>query len=368
MPSQSVLIEIEKYRSDSSSRRWELPAWEHPFGQGILPLFISFEDHLFPVGTAFTIGRGVTFLVSAAHNIREAWRYEGRLSHLLTAREIPESVALKQAGFSVLHHQPNGKGGITFLIWPMETVEGAPPTDVVIGYPQFQTEAATLVNRLSFDLPLIGEKVWSVGYCEFNFPKNGIPLAAVRAGSFDWEHEYGHKLVVVEGFVERIFTQRFASGFVEGACFTFDAEIAHAQSGGPVLSSEGIVRGINSAGASQFFDRPVSIASLLYPLLFMNLRFGAQLGIMRLNASRPLFDLITQGTIPTDGSEERAIIGQDAASGRFYVNPRVEKSMSEYVHDDFAGFQSGRTATAEMRPGYRLRKVQRDEPGQSGTQ
>jgi hypothetical protein len=89
---------------------------------------------------------------------------------------------------------------------------------------------------------------------------------------------------------------------------------------------------------------------------------------MRLNASRPLFDLITQGTIPTDGSEERAIIGQDAASGRFYVNPRVEKSMSEYVHDDFAGFQSGRTATAEMRPGYRLRKVQRDEPGQSGTQ
>jgi hypothetical protein len=357
MPSKSIRIEIEKYRNDPGLRRWELPAWGHPFGQGILPLLISFEDCLFPIGTAFTIGQGVTFLVSAAHNIREAWRYEERLSHLLTAREIPESVALKHAGFSVLHHRPNGNGGASFLIWPMETVEGAPPTDIVIGYPQFQTEAATLVNRLSFDLPPIGEKVWSVGYCKFKFPKGGIPLAAVRAGSFDWEHEYSHKLIVVEGYVERIFTQRFADGYVEGPCFTFDAEIAHAQSGGPVLSPEGIVRGINSAGASSFFGRPASIASLLYPLLFMNIRFGAQIGPVRINATHPLFNLITHGTIPTDGSEERAVIGHDVASNRFYVNPRIERSLSAFVHDDFAGFQGGKPATAETRQTYRLRPL-----------
>ncbi|WP_338693198.1 hypothetical protein V5279_43340 [Bradyrhizobium sp. 26S5] len=237
----------------------------------------------------------------------------------------------------------------------MENVQGAPPTDVVIGYPQFQTEAPSMVNRLSFDLPIIGEKVWSVGYCEFKYPEHGIPLAAVRSGAFDWEHDYSHKLVVVEGFVQRIFTQRFANGFVEGPCFTIDAEIAHAQSGGPVLTSDGVIRGINSAGATTFLNQPGSIISLFYPLLFMQLRFGAQMGIVRLNATRPLIDLIGQGTIPTDGSETRVAVGHDATTGRFYVNPRVEKSVATYVHDDFAGYQAGKLATQESRPFYRLR-------------
>lgn len=355
MLSQIISIPIEKYRTDPSSRRWELPAWDHPFGQGIFPLFISFEDHLFPVGSAFTIGRGVTFLVTAAHNIQEAWHYEERLSHLLTTRPTPEQVTLKQAGFSVLHYTMDDNGRMSFLIWPMENVQGAPPTDVVIGYPQFQTEVPSLVNRLSFDLPAIGEKVWCVGYCEFKYPEGGIPLAQVRAGTFDWENDYGHKLVVVEGFVQRIFTQRFANGFVEGPCFTIDAEIPHALSGGPVLSSDGVIRGINSAGATNFFNQPTSIVSLFYPLLFMQLKFGAQIGPVRMDALRPLIDLVGQDVIPTDGSELRASIGHDAATGRLYVNPRTEKAMGAYVHDDFAGFQAGKTATEESRPTYRLR-------------
>src|ERR1051325_9644482 len=216
MQLQSVTIEVEKYRSDPSSRQWELPAWGHPFAQGILPLFITFEDHLFPVGTAFTIGRGVPFIVSAAHNIREAWKYEPRISHLLTARELPKSVDLKHAGISVLYQGANTNGGIDGTIWPLETVEGGPPTDVVFGFPKFQTNLPTLVNRLSFDLPPVGMKVWSIGYAGFEFPLHGIPLAAVRNGTFDWQHDYSHKLLVVEAIVERIFTQKFAAGFVEG--------------------------------------------------------------------------------------------------------------------------------------------------------
>src|SRR5260370_39375879 len=117
MRSQSVTIEIEKYRDDPSRRQWDLPPWGHPFSQGILPLFMTCEDHLFPVGTAFTIGRGVTFVMSAAHNIREAWKYEERLSHLLHARDMPKSVNLKHAGISVLHHRQNENGGISFTIW-----------------------------------------------------------------------------------------------------------------------------------------------------------------------------------------------------------------------------------------------------------
>ncbi len=364
MHSQSVTIEIEKYRNDPSSEQWELPAWGHPISQGVLPLFITFEDHLVPAGTAFTIGRGVAFVVSAGHNIREAFKKEERLRHLLSSRELPESLDLRHAGISVLYHRPNENGGISLTIWPLETVAAAPPTDVVFGFPEFQTNFPTLVHRLSFDLPPIGEKVWSIGYADFKFPPDGIPLEKVRNGTFDWKGDYSHKLLVVEGFVERIFTQKFAAGFIEGACFTFDAEISHGQSGGPVLSSEGVVCGINSAGASDFFARPASIASLLYPLLFIKLHFGATMGPVRMNGVRPLIDLIGQGFIPTDGSEERVGIGTDQADGSFVVHPQADKATSDYVHDDFRGFQEGRKATKETRPAFRLRKVaQQNENG-----
>jgi hypothetical protein len=356
MLSQTVDIEIEKYRNDPSSRQWELPPWGHPISQGVLPIFITFEDRLFPVGTAFTIGRGVTFVVSAAHNIREAWKHEERLDHLLAAREIPSSIELQHVGFSVLHHRPNGRGGIDISIWPLENVIGAPPTDVVFGFPEFQTKFPTLVNRLSFDLPVIGEKVWSVGYADIE-PRDGIPIADIRNGTFDWQHDYSHKLIVVEGFVQRIFTQRFSVGFLDGPCFTFDAEISHAQSGGPVLSTDGVVRGINSAGGMLYFNRPVSIASLLYPLLSIQLRFGVTMGPVRMNAVRSLVDLVGQGMIPTDGSEERVCIGEQQPDGSFAVHPHASKAMGSYVHDDFSSYQLGRKATQQVDPVFRLRRV-----------
>jgi hypothetical protein len=360
----AIIEEIEKYRGDPSSRQWDLPSWNHPLAQGVLPLFVTFEDHLFPVGTAFTVGRGVTFVVSAAHNIREAWKYERRLHHLLTATNLPRSISLKQAGISVLHQRPNGRGGVSFTIWPLETVEAAPPTDLVIGYPEFQAEFTAPANRLSFDLPPIGERVWSIGYCDFHYPKDGISLTAVREGDFDWNAEYGHKLRVVEGVVERIFVQKFAAGFVEGPCFAFSAAIAHAQSGGPVLSSDGAVIGVNAAGAESFFDRPMSIGSLLYPMLLSQLRFGVQMGPMRLNASHPLISLIAHGTILTDGSEKRVGLSPND-DGKLGVNPRVEIAMISNVHDDFAGFLDGKGPTVDKRPQAHFREITQEDSGPS---
>jgi hypothetical protein len=353
---QSVTIEIEKYRTDVHSREWELPAWGHPIAQGVFPLLISYNDHLFPIGTAFSIGRGVPFIVSAAHNIYEAWKYEPRLAHRALPRELPESIDLKHAGLSISYHRVDDGGRIRFSVWPLETVAGAPPTDVVFGSLKFRTDCPMLVHPLSFDLPTIGEKVWSIGYSAFTFPKNGIPLAAVRRGSFDWQNEYSHKLMVVEGVVQRIFIQRFAAGFVEGPCLTIDAEIAHAQSGGPVLSPDGLVRGVSSAGATEFFNSPTSIASLLYPTLFSELRFGASIGPVRINASRTLVDLIGQGIIKTDGSEERVGIQQDAITGAPSVNPRAPKAMSDFIFDDFAGFQNTKAATPHAGTAFRLRR------------
>jgi hypothetical protein len=355
MPFQPVTIEIEKYRNDPSSRQWELPAWGHPISQGVFPLFITFEERLFPVATAFMIGRGIPFVVSALHNIREAWKKEERLSHLLAARDLPNSIDLGHVGFSVLYHQPNGRGGIDIAIWPLENITAAPPTDVVFGFPEFHTKFPTLVNRLSFDLPAFGKKVWSIGYAEFKSPADGIPVSEIRNGTFDWRRDYGHKLMVVEGFVERIFTQKFIPSYLEGACFTFDAEISHAQSGGPVLSTEGLVRGINSAGATLYFDGPTSIASLLYPFLSIQLRFGATMGPVRMNGSGALIELLGHGMIPTDGSEGRVAIGAERLDRSFAVYPRADKAMSSHIHDDFSAYQQGRKASKQATgPVFRL--------------
>jgi hypothetical protein len=352
-----VQIEIEKYRKNSSSRQWELPAWGHPISQGVLPLFITFEGRLFPVGTVFTIGRGITFVISAFHNIREAWKHEERLAHLLFTPELPKSIDLRSAGISVLHHRPNDRGGMDITILPLENVAGAPPTDVVFGFPEFQANLPTLVNRLSFDLPPIGEKVWSIGYAEFKFPPDGIPVAEIRNGNFDWHRDYSHKLMVVEAFIERIFTRRFIPSYLNGACFTFDAEISHAQSGGPVLSSQGLVRGVNSAGATHFFGRPISVASLLYPFLFIELRFGVTFGPVRMNRIAELIELIGEGRIPTDGSEERVGICKVNGTETFSVHPRAEKTMSGYIHDDFFGYEQGMKASHQERTVFRFRRA-----------
>lgn len=358
MSNPAVTIELDKYRRDRSQRSWELPPWGHPISYGVYPLFISYDQQLFPLGTAFSIGNGITFIASAAHNIAEALRYERRLSHLQGQRELPKKLQLKDVGFYVLVQQFQSEPKQLKLL-PLETVNGAPPSDVVFGFPRFEPGLLTAVQTLSFDLPSIGERVRSIGYCDFN--PRVIPWQSVAEGTFDWAVNYSHRLVVVEGFVERIFTQRFASGFVEGACFSFDAEIMHGQSGGPVISDTGLVRGINSAGASSFFDRPASVASLLYPFLFLEMQFGVQLGPVRMNGSQPMISLIERGSIRTDGSEQRVGITFDETENKFVVNPVAPTKTASYVHDDFTGFKKDLKASKQTTPVYYLRQNADDQ-------
>lgn len=350
----SVSIPIERYRANPTDTQWELPAWGHPISQGVLPLCITMHDHLFPVGSAFTVGRGFAFVISAAHNVMEALKKEERLNHLLSSRELPTSIDLRHAGICVLHQTPKPNGDVQLSVWPLETVDGAPPTDIVFGFPKFQEGLGTLSLPLSFDLPIIGERIWSIGYSHFEFPEHGIPLDEIRRGNFDWQTKYSHKLTVVDGRIERIFTRRFLTGFVDGPCFTFDANIPHALSGGPILSRDGVVRGVNSAGAALYFGQPTSIGSLLYPLLLTKLRFGAQIGPLRLNANHPLISLIANGKIATDGSEERVGITRDPTTGELGVNPRALNTQQ--IYDDLASSQGGMPATRAIGDVYTLKR------------
>jgi len=351
-----IEIPIGSFRTDPSQSWWDLPSWGHPLSQGVFPLFLSLDSRLIPIGTAFAVGRGIAFVISAEHNIRETLNHEQRLRHLRTVDELPEVVTFKDVGLSVLYQRwsNEAKTEIQFALWPLETFAGAPPSDVVFGSPQFQTVVPTLDLPLCFEAPPQGERVWSIGYTDFKFPEGGIELEAVDAGTFDWRNDYGHRFVVVEGRVDRIFANRFASKFVDGPCFTFDADIFHGQSGGPVLDTTGRVRGVNSAGASQFFARPMSIASFLYPVLFQNLQTGAQLGPTRVQITQPIFKWIVGGYITTDGSEARLCLSREGDS--FTVGFSAPKSFAAFVHDDFAGYQRGASASEVLGVNYRLRR------------
>ena len=310
-----------------------------------MPLLIGVHGRLFPIGTAFTTGIKLQFIVTATHNIDQLVKNDPRFERSIGRERLEGSHDLSE-GYTLyaLHHRAEGDN-VQATLWPLRNITGASPTDVVFAYPQFSTGIQTLVSPLSFDIPAIGDTLLSVGYSEFSFPADGIDIGSVESDAFDWHAEYHHRLFVTEGTVQRIFTQQFASGYVAGPCFAFSQEIRHGMSGGPVYNSSGNVCGVNSAGASTFFCEPMSLGSLLYPMLTQSLNFGAELGPLTLNAKHPMLDMIVHETLKTDGSEQHVAFTQDEQTGNKVAHPRFPNADHEFVHDDFAAFKEGKGAS-----------------------
>jgi len=338
-------MNLRDFRKSPNDLEWELPEWGHPISQGVMPLLIGIHGRLFPVGTAFTTGAKVQFMITATHNIDQLVKEDPRFARSIGQGRLEGSHDLS-AGYALyaLHHRAAG-GQVHLTFWPLEKIDFASPTDVVFAHPKFSTNIQTLVTPLSFDIPAVGETLLSVGYSEFCYPKEGIDLEAVKSGNFDWLSAYHHRLFVAEGTVQRVFTQKFASGYVAGPCFAFSPEIRHGMSGGPIYNANGNVCGVNSAGASTFFNKPMSLGSLLYPMLTRPLHFGAKLGSLTLSASHKMLDLIAHGTLQTDGSEQSVAFTQDEQTGNMIAHPCSPTANRDFVHDDFAAFQNGKAST-----------------------
>ncbi len=346
-----VSTDIEATRRPGRSS-WEIPAWGHPVPLGVYPLFItSTLREILPVGTAFCMSTlGVT--MTALHNIRESVRhyYKG---HMIRNREShPDSRMMRDIGMAIFHHQALARGKLLGNICRLGTIEEASPTDVGYVSPQFQGGFPYLPLPLSFAVPRIGSRVICVGFGDLSVPDGGFSLDDIECGRINLLDEYEHKLLAVEGRVTRIFTQRFANGFVSGPCFSIDAELPHGMSGGPVFSENGYVCGITSAGATHYFQAPTSIISLLYPLLVMNLRFGGQIGSVRIQSNRQLIELIAKGAVITDGSEKLVKIRTEG--NEIILGPAMHGEDSDYLYDDFPGFRKGRHAGKESQDVYRL--------------
>lgn len=352
-PPSKIRFELFEGRTDPDQREWEAPAWGSALSKMVLPLFITSGDRYIPIGTAFWVGRKVSFVMTAMHNVHEALRHEGRYDRELASGRLPPHLDLKTAGLCVLHQDEVTTENVRFTLTPLENLHGAPPTDVVVGYPSFVPDRATASLPLSFDVPRVGQTVWSLGYTDFE-PVSGISIEAVRSGAFDWRTEYRHRLMVTEGRVDRIFTQRFATGFGDGPCFSFDNEIAHGQSGGPVVTDDGRIVGLNSSGAARFFNRPASVAALLHPLVLTPVKFGVKLGPLILGREARLIDLIFEGAIASDGSEQALGFTQEEPGGPVAISGRALVEDRPFVHDDFAGYQAARSATRLEGPSFRL--------------
>jgi hypothetical protein len=352
--SQKFTINIEETRRNGESI-WDLPPWGHPISAGVMPVLISWENRLFPIGTAFTIAKGISLAATAHHVIDEAISRHRHADRLRRMERLPQNYHLDDVGIYLLHQVLDDSGDrIDFALWPIEHYSAAMPTDVGLCSLKFAPGIPMLIPPLSFGVPAQGERIRCVGYTDFKYPEGGIPLDEVRSGSFDWLRDYGHRLVVVEGFVRQAFSKEFATSYLSGPSFAMSSEIFPAQSGGPAFNSKGYVCGVNSASATSFFNEPASLISLLFPLLGTDVTFGAELGAMRMKVTKPFLEIVGQGGTTTDGTEE--LIHFSEEDGELRVGPLVASENVASTHETFSHFQDGVESGREDGSVWVLRK------------
>jgi hypothetical protein len=326
---------------------WEYPSWGHRLGLGIYPLLISVDSHFLPVGTAFCVSR-IGLVASAAHNALAALHYHPRGEKILQKDELPHNIDLGAVGLSVLHNWVSAQDTLSVNIWPLEGVQGAQPTDLIFGFPRLQQEFPYFDLGISLAIPRIGSKVICVGYCETDLTGGALSAESLKGGAIrDWPNHYRHKFLAVEGTVRHIFIQEFLPGYLRGACFEIDAEVKPGMSGGPVFNEDGFVCGVISATASQFFGRPSTLVTLFYPAMMTGIKFGAQMGPVRIDATHPLIALINHGSIRTDGTENMVTFIPEGDGWR--IGPLIHQDDSQFVFDNFYGLQEGRQAQKETR-------------------
>lgn len=338
---------------------WLLPPWGYPLGIGVNPLFLELDGRVRPIGTAFNLGGGVGFTITAWHCIEEAIKQDRALSRRLGLGETPAASTLRKGGLYILRNYAI-EGGIHFRFVALEHVTAGPPGDVVFCSPHFIEGEPALEQSISFHLPAPDELVHAVGYCNFKFPEAGITLA--DAASFDWRRDYAHEFRVVEGVIQNVFLHEYAAGYLRGPCFSFAGELRSGMSGGPIFDlKRGVIFGMNSATA---FDTNQLLGSLFFPYVLNGITFGANIlgnPNFRMNATRPIIDLLEFGSIASDGSF-RDLAYQQLPEG-LAVSLPIAKTYRGRAFDDYKGLLAGNPPSRFDGPTYVLRKTEESEQG-----
>ncbi len=316
---------------------WVLPAWGYPMSACIMPVFSLYKGKLTPVGTSFLISK-FGLIATAAHVIQEALREATKVHQAIVNGSCEKELSVENVELFVLHQSILEDGKFRATIWPIVNVQIAYPTDVAFGCLKSPFSFPTMTFPLRPAAPRIGDTVFSMGYCESQYPDGGIPFQEVLAGKFDWHRDYSHRFMVMEGKTKALFIEKFATGYADGPCFMTDSDIKPGQSGGPVFNSEGSICGVNLGGSSLFIEH-TSLASLIYPALAANLKFSTSIPSgFSFNLSQPLINFISEGCIITDGSEKLARISKIGAA--FLVDPQIHSDDASSVFRNFHDYQN----------------------------
>ena len=336
---------------------WLLPPWGYALGIGVNPLFLELDGRIRPIGTAFNLGGGVGFTVTAWHCIEEAIRQDPALSRRMNLGETPAASTLQRGGLYILRNYAI-EGGVQFRLVALEHVTAGPPGDVVFCSPHFIEGEPAMEHSISFGLPEPDDVVHAVGYCNFRFPDGGIPLA--EAADFDWSRDYAHEFRVVEGAIQNVFLREYAASYLRGPCFTFAGDLRSGMSGGPIFDlRRGVIFGMNSATA---FDVNQSLGSLFFPYVLNAITFGANIfgnPNFRINGTRRIIDLLDSGGIRSDGSF-RDLAYQQLPEG-LAVSMPIAKSYKGRAFENFAGLQAGTPPSTFDGPTFVLRRAQEAE-------
>jgi hypothetical protein len=337
-----VSTDIETNRQPGT-KMWEIPTWGRPLALGIYPFFIIRDRDVTPAGTAFCVSK-LAISMTSLRNIRNFVRNHWHSNSPSQANDLHSFFATKDFEMAVFHHRVLPGRALSGNILDLKFITGAEPTDVGYILPQFQNVFPYLPLPISFALPRIGSRVICAGFGELSSQDSPFTVDDIRHGRINLLDAYEHKFLAVEGHITRIFTQRFKD-VVGGPCCTINAEIKPGMCGGPVFSDGGYVVGIVSGGATDFFEQPTSIVSLLYPLLAMNIRFARQIGPIRIDSDSRLIELIAQGTVTTDGSEKLISIHRD--DRETVLNPVIHSEDTDYIYNDFSDLKRERHTVRE---------------------
>jgi len=92
---------IRDHRPDPALRVGDVPSWDHDASMMVMPLFVNVDERLIAVASAFSIGSGLGFVMSAAHNIMEAVSREPRFDLARCAGPLSGAINLSSVGLSV---------------------------------------------------------------------------------------------------------------------------------------------------------------------------------------------------------------------------------------------------------------------------
>lgn len=258
-------IDLDPDGKAASNDSWLVQPWGSPVGLIVLPLFREMNGYIERIGSAVEVG-GSEFCLSALHCFTD-----GLIDRFGRPLDLGEqrsgSIDNENCSYFVVRCYPYGDGTANVRPAKCKYVSAVHPTDVVGIAPEFEPGLRTLDQIMTFGIPERGDKVWSIGYTkpegleDQKFDVHDFTNAVSRGA-------YKHELEVSQGEILDVFTDDFIPSFGRGPCFTFTGELRSGKSGGAIIHQRSNrIIGINSASATAFYDRPMSIGAFLHPII-----------------------------------------------------------------------------------------------------